>query len=76
MITSMRSSIIEALPMSDAQFGLLTSAFLWTYGILSPIAGFLTMNVRSRGTYTSANEDDVRQLRDWMKINTPQLLQL
>ena len=41
MITTMRSSIIEALPMSDAQFGLLTSAFLWTYGILSPIAGFL-----------------------------------
>jgi len=38
--------------------------------------GFLTMNVRSRGTYTSANEDDVRQLRDWMKINTPQLLDL
>jgi MFS family permease len=29
------------MPMSDAQFGLLTSAFLWTYGILSPFAGFL-----------------------------------
>ena len=41
MITTMRSSIIEAMPMSDAQFGLLTSAFLWTYGILSPFAGFL-----------------------------------
>lgn len=41
MITTMRSSIIGAMPMSDAQFGLLTSAFLWTYGILSPFAGFL-----------------------------------
>ncbi len=41
MITTMRSSIIEAMPMTDAQFGLLTSAFLWTYGILSPFAGFL-----------------------------------
>lgn len=41
MITTMRNSIVDALPMSDAQFGLLTSAFLWTYGILSPFAGFL-----------------------------------
>jgi MFS family permease len=41
MITTMRSSIIDAMPMSDAQYGLLTSAFLWTYGILSPFAGFL-----------------------------------
>jgi MFS family permease len=41
MITTMRSSIVEALPMSDAQFGLLTSAFLWTYGLLSPFAGYL-----------------------------------
>jgi MFS family permease len=41
MITTMRSSIIDAMPMTDAQFGLLTSAFLWTYGILSPFAGFL-----------------------------------
>ncbi len=41
MITTMRSSIIDALPMSDAQFALLTSAFFWTYGILSPFAGFL-----------------------------------
>ena len=41
MITTMRTSIIESIPMSEAQFGLLTSAFLWTYGILSPLAGFL-----------------------------------
>ncbi|MCF0069504.1 MFS transporter [Dyadobacter sp. CY261] len=41
MITTMRSSIIEAIPMSEAQFGLLTSIFLWIYGLLSPIAGYL-----------------------------------
>lgn len=41
MITTMRSSIIDSMPMTEAQFGLLTSAFLWTYGILSPFAGFL-----------------------------------
>lgn len=41
MITTMRSSIIAAVPMTDAQFGLLTSVFLWVYGILSPLAGFL-----------------------------------
>ncbi len=41
MITTMRRSVIEAIPMTEAQFGLLTSAFLWTYGLLSPFAGFL-----------------------------------
>ncbi|GAB3907921.1 MFS transporter [Larkinella knui] len=41
MITTMRGSIVEAIPMSDTQFGLLTAVFLWTYGLLSPMAGFL-----------------------------------
>lgn len=41
MITTMRESIVHAIPMTDAQFGLLTSVFLWTYGLLSPVAGFL-----------------------------------
>lgn len=41
MITTMRSSIVAAIPMSDTQFGLLTSVFLWVYGLLSPVAGFL-----------------------------------
>jgi len=27
--------------MSDAQFGLLTSIFLWVYGLMSPFAGYL-----------------------------------
>jgi len=40
-ITTMRFSIIETMPMTDAQFGLLISVFLWTYGILSPFAGFV-----------------------------------
>ncbi len=41
MITTMRPSLIAAIPMTDAQFGLLTSLFLWVYGLLSPFAGFL-----------------------------------
>lgn len=41
MITTMRESITDALPMTEAQFGLLTSVFLWVYGLLSPFAGFL-----------------------------------
>ena len=41
MLTTMRTSITDAIPMTDAQFGLLTSIFLWVYGILSPFAGYL-----------------------------------
>ena len=41
MITTMRSSILEAIPMTETQFGLLTSVFLWVYGLLSPVGGFL-----------------------------------
>ncbi|RCR70649.1 MFS transporter [Larkinella punicea] len=41
MITTMRSSILAEIPMTDGQFGLLTSVFLWVYGLLSPLAGFL-----------------------------------
>ncbi|MCE4565048.1 MFS transporter [Maribellus sp. CM-23] len=40
-ITTMRFSIVESIPMTDAQFGLLSSVFLWVYGLLSPFAGFL-----------------------------------
>lgn len=32
MITTMREPIKEAIAMTDAQFGLLTSVFLWIYG--------------------------------------------
>jgi MFS family permease len=41
ILTTMRSSVTDAIPMTDAQFGLLTSIFLWVYGGLSPFAGFL-----------------------------------
>lgn len=41
MITTMRGSIIDAIPMTDAQFGLLTAVFLWIYGFLSPVAGYM-----------------------------------
>lgn len=41
MITTMRQSLTDAIPMTDAHFGLLTSVFLWIYGLLSPFAGFL-----------------------------------
>ena len=41
MITTMRTSILADMPMTDAQFGLLTSVFLWVYGGLSPLAGFM-----------------------------------
>lgn len=40
MLTTMRGSILEEIPMSDAQFGLLTSGFLWVYAFASPFAGF------------------------------------
>jgi len=41
LITSMRPAIRLDIPMTDAQFGLLTSGFLWVYGCLSPIGGFI-----------------------------------
>jgi MFS family permease len=41
MITSMRDPIVSEFGLTDAQFGLLTSVFLWSYGLLSPFGGFL-----------------------------------
>ena len=41
MLTTMRGSIVQEIPMSDAQFGLLTSAFLWCYALFGPLGGFL-----------------------------------
>src|ERR1022692_4959834 len=41
MITTMHGSILETIPMTEAQFGLLTSVFLWVSGGLQPIARFL-----------------------------------
>ena len=41
LIASMRDPIKESITMTDAQFGLLTSVFLWVYGILSPFGGYI-----------------------------------
>jgi MFS family permease len=41
ILITMRSSIKEAIPMTDAQFGLLTTIFLVSYGLLSPLGGFV-----------------------------------
>ncbi len=40
MITTMRDPIKSSIAMTDAQFGLLTSVFLWVYGALSPFGAF------------------------------------
>ncbi len=41
LIASMRTPIKADIPMTDAEFGLLTSAFLIIYAILSPLGGYL-----------------------------------
>jgi MFS family permease len=40
LITSMRDPIVATFTINDAQFGLLTSVFLWSYGLLSPFGGY------------------------------------
>ena len=52
--TTMHGSLVAAFPMTEAQFGLLTSSLLWTYGLTSPFAGFLADRFsRSRVILTS-----------------------
>lgn len=41
LITSMRDPIVSDFDINDAQFGLLTSVFLWSYGLVSPFGGYL-----------------------------------
>ncbi len=41
MMITMRGSIKEAIPMTDAQFGLLIATFLFVYAILSPLGGYV-----------------------------------
>lgn len=45
LLTTMRSSLRAALPMSDAQFGLLSTVFLVVYALGSPVAGFIADKV-------------------------------
>jgi predicted MFS family arabinose efflux permease len=40
-LTTMRASVIEDIPMSESQFGLLTTGFLAVYAVASPFGGFL-----------------------------------
>ncbi|MFO1451219.1 MAG: MFS transporter [Opitutaceae bacterium] len=41
ILITMRTSIKESITMTDAQFGLLTTIFLVSYGLLSPLGGFV-----------------------------------
>ena len=41
LIASMHDPIKESIAMTEAQFGLLTSVFLWVYGFLSPFGGYV-----------------------------------
>src|SRR6188768_3527689 len=41
ILITMRTSIKESITMTEAQFGLLTTVFLVSYGLLSPLGGFL-----------------------------------
>lgn len=41
LMTSMRDPIVGEFHLNDAQFGLLTSVFLWCYGIVSPFGGYM-----------------------------------
>ncbi len=41
LLTTMHDPVVASIPMSEAQFGLLTSLFLWIYGLVNPFGGFL-----------------------------------
>lgn len=51
--------------------GCTDTAFDHLMGVAS---GFLRMNVRTRGTYPSATDEDVAALRAWMREHTPAML--
>lgn len=44
--------------------------------VLGLVAGFLKMHPRSRGPYLSAIDEDVVQLREWLRANLPEFLEL
>src|SRR5665213_3119050 len=41
LFVTMHGSIEAAIPMTEKEFGLLTSAFLWVYAFFNPIGGLL-----------------------------------
>lgn len=40
-MATMHDPIVTSIPMTDAQFGMLGTVFLWIYGICSPLGGYL-----------------------------------
>ena len=42
MLATMHGSILASIPMTEAQFGLLLSVYLWVCGLVSPFGGFLS----------------------------------
>lgn len=41
LLTTIREPIVNDIPQTEAQFGLLTAVFLFIYSLLSPVGGFL-----------------------------------
>lgn len=54
MITHMRGPLIADLGISEQQFGLLTSLFLWSYAACSPLGGFLADRFGRRWVITGS----------------------
>ena len=46
VVTTMHNSLISAIPMTDAQYGLQISIFFWVYCVLSPVAGYVSDRFR------------------------------
>jgi len=42
MLSTMHGSILASIPMTEAEFGLLLSVYLWVCGVVSPFGGFLS----------------------------------
>jgi len=42
VLATLREPILGDVPMTEARFGLVASAFMWVYGLISPVCGFLS----------------------------------
>ena len=72
-LTDMLSRLFEEGLAPFSEKGFTDTAYDHLQGLAT---GFLSMNPRSRGTYISATEADVQQLRDWLATNIPEFLEL